>query len=31
MKLSRDACTVAGVSKVWMHVNVRPNAVSTLN
>jgi hypothetical protein len=24
-------CTAAGVSNVWMQVNVRPNAVSTLN
>jgi hypothetical protein len=30
MQRSRDVCTVAGVSKVWMQVNVRPNAVSTL-
>jgi hypothetical protein len=28
MQRSREACTVTGVSKVWMQVNVRPNAVS---
>jgi hypothetical protein len=31
MQRSRVGCTVAGVSKVWMQVNMRPNAVSTPN